>query len=163
MDGFKLGSRFLGLRKKFYAWEIYFKNVIEGLRKEEFKQLSSISLLVMAGGAMSLFSSKMAYLQDLASLIMLVQMLKPHTHQYSLQKFFHQTLFTFFNDYVKSEGCILINTKILYAHLFKTAILQSNTFIVDSLMDWCCKSNSMVHAPNCLIKLLTQMLFPGIF
>ena len=80
---------------------------------------------------------------DLASLIMLLQMLKPRAHQYSLQKFFHQTLFTFFSDYVKSKRCILTNTKILYAHLFKTAILQSNTFIVDSLMDWYCKSNSI--------------------
>ena len=54
--------------------------------------------------------------------------------------------FHFFSDYTKSGRYTLRNTKILHAHFLKTAILQSNTFMTNSLMGWYCKSNSMVHA-----------------
>ena len=52
----------------------------------------------------------------------------------------------FSSNYTKSGRCTLRNTKILHAHLLKTSILPSDTFITNSLMDWYCKSTSMVHA-----------------
>ena len=67
------------------------------------------------------------------------------THDTVLPPF---NIFHFFSDYAKSGRCTLKNTEILYAHLLKTAILQSNTFVANSLMDWYCKSNSMVQAPR---------------
>lgn len=54
--------------------------------------------------------------------------------------------FHLLNDYTKSGRCTLRNTKILHARLLKTAILQSDIFMSNTLMDWYCKSASMVHA-----------------
>lgn len=65
----------------------------------------------------------------------------------------------FFGDYAKSGLCSIRNTKILHAHLLREAVLQSNIFLANSLLDWYCKSGHMVHALN----LFDSISHPNVF
>ncbi|TKY66202.1 Pentatricopeptide repeat-containing protein [Spatholobus suberectus] len=54
--------------------------------------------------------------------------------------------FWFLRDYKFSGQRSVRNTKILHAHLLKTHDLQSHIFLMNSLLDWYCKSADMVVA-----------------
>ncbi|XP_048329913.2 pentatricopeptide repeat-containing protein At1g74600, chloroplastic [Ziziphus jujuba] len=65
----------------------------------------------------------------------------------------------FFSEYAKSRLCTITNTKVLHTHLLRTAVLQSNIFVANSLLDWYCKSAAMVDA----LKLFDLIPHPNIF
>ncbi|KAF3437705.1 hypothetical protein FNV43_RR20461 [Rhamnella rubrinervis] len=65
----------------------------------------------------------------------------------------------FFSEYAKSGLCTIRNSKILHTHLLRTAVLQSNIFVANSLLDWYCKSGAMVNALN-LFDLISH---PNVF
>lgn len=65
----------------------------------------------------------------------------------------------FFSEYAKSELCTIRNAKVLHTHLLRTAVLQSNIFVANSLLDWYCKSAAMVDA----LQLFDLIPHPNIF
>ncbi|GAV57839.1 PPR domain-containing protein/PPR_2 domain-containing protein [Cephalotus follicularis] len=59
------------------------------------------------------------------------------------QNLTHFDPFRFFNDHKKSRHQTIKSTTIIHTHLLKKALLQSDIFVANSLLDWYCKSGSM--------------------
>ncbi|KAK7395401.1 hypothetical protein VNO78_15958 [Psophocarpus tetragonolobus] len=70
----------------------------------------------------------------------------------------NSTPFVFLRDYKFSGRCSVRNTKILHAHLLKTRDLQSDIFLMNSLLDRYCKSADMVVA----CKLFDTIALPNL-
>ncbi|CAJ1921107.1 unnamed protein product [Sphenostylis stenocarpa] len=62
------------------------------------------------------------------------------------EKFTFSNPFEFLHAYKFSGKYSVRNTEILHAHLLKTCNLQSDIFLMNSLLDWYCKSADMVIA-----------------
>lgn len=63
-----------------------------------------------------------------------------------------------FSDSSKSRPCTIRNAEIIHAQVFKTAILQSDIFIANSLLDWYCKCSAM----DCAVLLFDEIPYPNL-